>query len=277
VIFPLVLALFGVLGAVFGSFLNVVIYRVPRSESVVKPASHCPHCGSAIRARDNIPILSWILLGRRCRDCREPISARYPLVEGATAAALIGVAALFLPGLLAAQSVPEAISASASLVGFSYLAVISIALCIIDIESHRLPDVIVLPGYAVAAAMLAIGTIASGDTGRLTVSLIAGVGLFILYFVPWFIVPAGMGFGDVKLAGVLGLFLGWLGWGQFAVGAFAPFLLGGVFSVVLLLLRRAGRKSRIPFGPWMLLGAWIGIVVGDEIFSGYLALFGLNP
>jgi leader peptidase (prepilin peptidase)/N-methyltransferase len=100
--------------------------------------------------------------------------------------------------------------------------------------------------------------------------------MYVAYFLMAIAYPGGMGFGDVKLAGVLGLFLAWLGWGELLVGAFAAFVLGGVFSIILLAFRRAGRKSGIPFGPWMLAGAWVGIFLGDSIFAGYLSLFGLR-
>jgi leader peptidase (prepilin peptidase)/N-methyltransferase len=111
--------------------------------------------------------------------------------------------------------------------------------------------------------------------GSLLRAAIAAAALFALYFIMAIAYPGGMGFGDVKLAGVLGLFLGFLGWGELAVGAFAAFVLGGVFGVVLLIARRAGRKSRIPFGPWMLLGAWVGVFFGGAIWTVYLGLYGL--
>jgi leader peptidase (prepilin peptidase) / N-methyltransferase len=272
----LLVAMAGVLGLAVGSFLNVVIYRVPAGMSVVRPRSACPGCGHEISARDNVPVISWLLLRGRCRSCRTGISARYPLVELAGAAAVVGVAVWAAPALVRAAGVAETVAAVLQLVAYAYLAVISIALALIDIDVHRLPNALVLPGYAVGVVLLGAAALLTGDLVALG-RLAAGAGiLFALYLVLAIVAPRGMGLGDVKLAGVLGLFLGYLGWGQLAVGAAAAFLLGGVFSVVLIALRRAGRKSGIPFGPWMLAGAWVGIVFGQQIAGGYLALVGLS-
>ncbi|RHA40539.1 prepilin peptidase [Cellulomonas rhizosphaerae] len=252
-------ALAGIVGLAVGSFLNVVVWRVPRGESVVHPPSACPRCGHGIRRRDNIPVVSWLVLRGRCRDCGEPISARYPLVELATGVlfaltALWAGASWVLPALL-------------------YLAAIGVALTLIDVDTHRLPNAIVLPSYPVALALLVLASWNPGgasDWGALVRALIGCAALYAIYFVTVLVYPAGMGFGDVKLAGVLGLYLGWFGWGALVLGWFAAFLLGGLYSIGLLLLRRAGRRSGIPFGPWMLLGAACGIVLGERIWSAYL-------
>jgi leader peptidase (prepilin peptidase)/N-methyltransferase len=268
-------ALVGITGLAIGSFLNVVVYRVPAGMSVVRPRSACPNCGHEITARDNVPVVSWLLLGGKCRDCAEPISKRYPLVELAGAAAFVVVGIWAVPPIAAATDAPSVIAAVLRLLAFLYLAAITVALAIIDIETHRLPNVIVLPGYAVGVALLGTAALLHGDfvgLGRIA----AGAGiLFAFYFVLAMVSPRGMGMGDVKLAGVLGLFLGSLGWGQLAVGAGAAFVLGGLFSIILLITRRAGRKSGIPFGPWMLLGAWVGIFAGSAIAGGYLSIVGL--
>jgi leader peptidase (prepilin peptidase)/N-methyltransferase len=270
---PLFVVLTGVLGLAIGSFLNVVVWRVPRQLSLVAPASACPNCGHEIRRRDNVPVVSWLVLGRKCRDCATPISARYPLIEIATAAFFVVVALLLL-----INGVPNAPvgTASWSLAAFLYLAAVSVALAAIDLDLKRLPDRIVLPSIVVGIVLLAIGTIGSGDWWMLARGLIGGAALFAFYFVILMVYPKGMGFGDVKLAALLGLYLGWLGWGNLIVGAFAAFLLGGLFSIGLLLFRKAKSKTAIPFGPWMLLGAWIGILFGTNITTGYLALFGLT-
>ena len=268
----ILVTLVGVAGLAIGSFLNVVVYRVPAGMSVVRPRSACPNCGHEITARDNIPVLSWLLLGGKCRSCAEPISKRYPLVELAGAAAFVLVAIWAAPTLSAAMDVTAAVL---RLVAFLYLAAISVALAIIDIETHRLPNVIVLPGYGVGIVLLGASALLHDDLAGL-VRMTAGAGiLFAFYLLLAIISPRGMGMGDVKLAGVLGLFLGYLGWGQLAVGAGAAFVLGGLFGVVLMVMRRAGRKSGIPYGPWMLLGAWVGIFAGQAIAGAYLALVGL--
>ena len=254
-----------VMGLLIGSFLNVVVWRVPRGESIVSPPSACPRCGHPIRSRDNVPVVSWLLLRGRCRDCGEPIARRYPIVEAATGV-LFGAAAWstgvswVLPALL-------------------YLVAIGVALALIDLDVHRLPDAIVLPSYPVVLALLALASWNPGGSSSLwdalLRALIGAAAMFAVYVVVVLVYPAGMGFGDVKLAGVLGLYLGWFGWGALAVGFFAPFLLGGLYAVALLVARRVGRTSGIPFGPWMILGAWVGIVAGEPVGRWYLELVGL--
>jgi len=268
----LVAILAGVFGLLIGSFLNVVIWRVPRGESLNFPASHCPHCDHAIRPWDNIPVISWIVLRGKCRDCGAPVTPRYLLVELGTG---LFFAAVAFWVFTAPQAPTSVVALILTLVAYLYLAAISVALAFIDLETHRLPNVLVLPGYIVGLALLTASCFFTGDFGPLVVAAIAGAVLFTVYFVMALVYPGGMGLGDVKLAGVLGLFLGWQGWGEVAVGAFAPFVLGGIFSLVLILTKRAGRKSGIPFGPWMLIGAWVGIFVGRELSGWYLGLFGL--
>ncbi len=258
---PFLVGTAAVLGLVVGSFLNVVVWRVPRAESVVRPPSACPACRHAIRPYDNVPVVSWLLLRGRCRDCGAAISARYPVVE-ATTAALFGLVAWWL-------------GPSWALPAFAYLAAVSVALWLIDIDVRRLPDAIVLPSYPVALALLALASWAPGgaaDWGALLRAVLAGAALFAFYVVLVVVYPAGMGLGDVKLAGLLGLYLGWVGWSSVVVGAFAAFLLGGVFGALLMATRGVGRRTAIPFGPWMLLGAAVGLVAGPDLADAYLSL-----
>lgn len=272
-----------ILGLAIGSFLNVVVWRLPRKESLSSPASACPKCGHAIRWWDNIPVVSWLVLRGRCRDCGERISARYPLVELATGVAFAGVAWWVATGGVSTSSTSESPlpglvegALVLALVAFLYLAAITIALALIDLDTHKLPNKIVVPAYLVGAVLLGASSILVADYDALIRAGIGMVAMFVAYLLMALAYPGGMGFGDVKLAGVLGLYLAWLGWGELIVGAFAAFVLGGVFSIILLILRRAGRKSGIPFGPWMLAGAWIGAILGGIIWSGYLSLFGLG-
>ena len=248
-------------GLVVGSFLNVVVWRVPRGESIVSPPSACPRCGHPIRAYDNVPVVSWFVLHGRCRDCRAPISRRYPLVEALTGA-LFALTASFtgpswaLPALL-------------------WLVGAGVALALIDLDVHRLPDAIVLPSYPVAAVLLGLASWNPGGTTAWPALLraLAGAAILLAAYVLMLVVyPAGMGFGDVKLAGVLGLYLGWFGWWPVVVGFFAPFFLGGLYAIGLVVTRRAGRKSGVPFGPWLILGTWVGIVVGNLVGHWYLGL-----
>ncbi len=250
-----------VLGLLIGSFLNVVIWRVPRGRSVVSPGSACPECGHPVRARDNIPVVSWLVLRGRCRDCGAPISVRYALVE-------IGTAVLF-------TAVAAAEGPTWSLPLYWYLAGLGIALAAIDLELHRLPDALVLPAYPVIAALIAVATWAPGGTGdgaAVVRALVGGAVLGSVYFGVMLAYPRGMGFGDVKLAGALGMALAWHGWGALVVGAFAAFVLAGVGVLPGLLTRRLSRSSVVPFGPFMLAGAAGGLVAGEAIWTGYLGL-----
>ena len=254
----LALSIAGALGLAVGSFLNVVAWRVPRDESVLHPPSACPACHAPIRRRDNVPVLSWLLLRGRCRDCSARISRRYPLVELATSVVFVVLTLV--------------VGVSWALPAYLYVGALWVVLTLIDLDVRRLPDVIVLPSYGVVAVLLALGSWGEGDWPALWRALVCGAILYAFYFLAMIVYPGGMGLGDVKLAGVLGMALGWLGWGQFAVGAFGAFLLGGFFSIGLMVARRAGRKSTIPFGPWMLGGAALGTVVGAPLWDAYLGL-----
>lgn len=258
----LLVGLCAVLGLAIGSFLNVVVWRVPKGESVVSPPSACPSCGHRIAPRDNVPVVSWLLLGGQCRHCHQRISPRYPLVEAGTAALFAVVALRF--GL------------SWELPAFLYLAAITVALALIDIDVRRLPNAIVLPSYPVAGVLLVGAALLQGDPGSALRSVLAGLALYTVYLVLALIYPAGMGFGDVKLAGVLGLYLGYLGWGEVVVGWFLAFLVGGLVGALLIVLRRAGRKSKIPFGPYMLVGAWLAVLFSDVLVDWYLRLAGMR-
>jgi leader peptidase (prepilin peptidase)/N-methyltransferase len=266
----------GVFGVLIGSFLNVVVYRVPAGLSVVRPASTCPQCGHGIRRRDNVPVLSWVLLRGRCRDCATPISARYPLVELLTGALFFATTVRFAPAVLSTVSGPATVAALLELVAFLYLMAISVALAFIDLDVHRLPDALVLPSYPVLLVLLGLAAGLSGDWGALLRGVIGMVVLGAVYLGLALGVPGGMGLGDVKLAGLVGLALAYLGWGPLAVGAFGAFLLGGIFAAALIAMRRAGRKSGIPFGPWMLAGLWLGVFFGPQLWHSYSSLIGLG-
>ncbi|NAZ84613.1 prepilin peptidase [Kineococcus indalonis] len=251
----------GVLGVLVGSFLNVVVHRVPLGLSVVRPASRCPGCGHEVRRRDNVPVLSWVLLRGRCRDCAAPISVRYPLVELATGA---------LFALVTAH-----VGVTWALPAYLYLAGIAVPLTLIDVDVHRLPDAIVLPSYPVALVLLTLASAGTGDWAALLRAVAGGTVLLLLYFALFVAKPGGMGLGDVKLAGVLGLHLAWWGWDALAVGAFLAFLLGGLVAVPLLLLGRAGRRTKVPFGPAMLAGALTALFAAEPVGRWYLSLIGL--
>jgi leader peptidase (prepilin peptidase)/N-methyltransferase len=246
----------GVGGLLIGSFLNVVIWRVPRKESIVRPPSHCPSCDAPIAPKDNIPVISWLLLRGHCRNCHAAVSRRYPLVELATAALFVALAVRFGP--------------HAVLPAFLYLGGVGVALAMIDLDVQRLPDTLTLPSYPVALILLGIAAAAEGAGWPYARALIAMAALFGFYAALWFVYPAGMGLGDVKLSGVIGLYLGWLSWGALVVGAFSAFLVGAVVSVSVVMAKGGGRKTKIPFGPFMLLGVLIATFVGHPIVHAYL-------
>jgi len=160
---------------------------------------------------------------------------------------------------------------AAVLPAYLYVGAVGVALAVIDLDVRRLPNALTLPSYGVGIVLLTVAAVAGDGRQPLIRGLLGMVALFGVYFLLAFLYPAGMGFGDVKLAGVLGLHLGWLGWGAWAVGAFAGFFLGGIVGIALMLLGRAGRKSAIPFGPFMLAGALLAVLVGGPLASGYLA------
>ena len=245
-----------VLGLLVGSLLTTVIARVPDAEPVLTPGPRCPACHAPIRGRDAVPVASWFLLRRRCRDCGAPISARYPLVEVLTAAMFVLVGA--------------SIGLTWALPAFLYLTAVSIALAVIDLDTKRLPNALTLPAYPVMAGLLLLPTLVEGSWGQLGRALLGGAGMLVFYLALALIYPAGMGMGDVKLAGTLGAGLAWLGWGPLLVGGFLAFLLGAVIGLGLMVLGRAGRRSTIPFGPFMVAGTLLGIVVGQQIADWYV-------
>lgn len=256
----------GMFGLAVGSFLNVVIYRVPTGKSLM-PDSRCPRCDSAIKPWHNIPLLSWLALRGRCASCEVPIPVRYPIVEALTGVMFITIAWWWA---LEVSWAPTG-AAIATLVVYLFLASASIALAAIDIDTQRLPNSIVYPTIAVMVIYIGVTILLGGSPEAALRAFIAAAVLFLFYAALWFF--GGMGLGDAKLAVALGLALGWVGWSAVIVGVFAAFVIGGLYGVALMLARRAGRRSRVPFGPWMLLGAWVGIVFGDSISHWYLTTF----
>jgi leader peptidase (prepilin peptidase)/N-methyltransferase len=242
----------GVLGAVVGSFLNVVAYRLPRHESLITPSSRCPACGTPIKPYDNIPILSWLLLRGHCRSCGAPISPRYPLVEALTAGLCVGA-------VLAHDSV-AAITLSIVLI----LLVVPAAL--IDLEHRIIPNRITALG-AVLALVIGIALDPGGEPERLIAGAAAG-GFLLVAALAY---PGGMGMGDVKLAGVMGLFLG----APVAAAILIALLSGALVGAVVIARKgaRAGRKTAVPFGPFLALGALVAVFAGQPIIGLYVNHF----
>lgn len=270
-------ALAAVVGATVGSFLNVVIDRVPADRSLLTPASHCPSCGRALRAPELVPVISYVALRGRCRACRAPIPWRVPAVEAATAALFATLWHAMPPA-----SPGDALWLAASAV---YTGVM-IVLFVIDLEHRRIPNVIVLPAIALALAMAPAQAwlapryahygllellASSGPAGVATLALAGqiagGVAAFGIFWLIWRIAPRGMGAGDVKLAGFAGLVTGFPGALAATLGSF---VIGGLAGAVLLASGRASRKTAIPFAPFLIATTFIVMVFGEELLSWYL-------
>ena len=255
------LVAFGVFGLLIGSFLTVVVHRVPRRETISTGRSLCPRCRAQIRAIDNIPVLSWILLRGRCRSCGARISPEYPLTEAATAALFLASAATFEPLHLAIG-------------GAAFLSVM-LAVALIDARHRIVPNRIVYPALLVFGAAVVVGDLLDGG-----VSIVTGLVGLALYSGPLllvaFVVPGGMGMGDVKLTALIGLALGALGLSYVAVAAGLGILAGGVGALLAMLVFRFGRKQQMPFGPFLAAGAAGALLAAPAIADAYLSLVGLS-
>jgi leader peptidase (prepilin peptidase)/N-methyltransferase len=205
--------------------------------------------------------VSWLLLRGRCRHCGEPISVRYPLVE------------LLTGGVFAALA--ARVGLDWALPAYLYLGAVLVALALIDIEHKRLPNVLTLPSYAAGIVLLGAAALLDGEPEAVLRALLGMAVLWGVYALLRLAHPKGMGYGDVKLAGVLGLYLAYLGWRTWFAGWLLGFLLGGVFGVVAILVGRAGRKTKVPFGPFMIVGAFVAILWGEALADWYLRLTGV--
>jgi leader peptidase (prepilin peptidase) / N-methyltransferase len=245
-----VLAL-ALLGAVVGSFLNVVIHRLPRGESLASPPSSCPACGARVKPYDNVPLVSWLILKGRCRACGARISARYPLVELITAASFAGIA--ITRGL------------DTDLIYQLPFAAMLIAVAGIDLDHHIIPDKILLP--VAVFGIIAAAVLRTGDLPEL---LIAAAGAFLFLLLAALAYPAGMGMGDVKLAGVMGLYLGL----SVVPALFIAFLSGSLVGVTMMVREGAGaRKKGVPFGPFLALGGLLALLFGPDLIDLYKDTF----
>ena len=247
----------GIFGLLIGSFANVVIYRVPEGRSIVRPPSGCPACGSRVRSRDNIPVISWVVLRGRCRDCHAPISLRYPAVEALVGALFAGV------GLR--------VGISWTGVGEAALAAGLVVLAFIDLEHLLLPKKIVYATLTVVAVVFVAGAATGTQWHRLLVAAISAVVPWALFFVINFVSPRAMGFGDVRLALLIGFGLGWLGAGYAFLGFIVASVLGSVVGVTMIALGKAGRRTPIPFGTFLAAGAVVAVLAGAPVVNWYAA------
>ena len=246
----------GVLGLIVGSFLNVVIHRLPLGESIVSPPSRCPKCGARVKPFDNVPVLSWLLLRGRCRKCRAPISVRYPLIE-------LSNAILWVLVVRTAPSWGDAATGA-------FLVSSCLALLAIDYDHQILPDWITLPGIAVGLALAFVSVRRTPLEALLGAAIGAG-GLFLLAFTYEKIAgQEGMGLGDVKMLGMIGALLG-------PTGVVVTLLLGSVSGSVvgvgLILTRGGDAKTKLPFGVFLALGAIAAWFFGEPLVARYRALW----
>lgn len=247
------LAVTAVVGLLVGSFCTVLIDRVPQEEAVSLPW-RCPACRNPLSAAQTVPVVSWVMQGGRCRSCGNRISARYPLIELLTAALYVGVVSVVgltwdLPAML-------------------FLTGIGVAMAFIDLDTMRLPNVLTLPSYPIMALLLAMPAVIDGAWDQFLRALVGGAAMFAVYLLLAVINPSGMGMGDVKLAGVIGMALAWLGWDVWVVGLFLAFLLGAVVGIGMI-VRGHGRGASMPFGPFMVSGAIIAILLTAQIAERY--------
>jgi leader peptidase (prepilin peptidase)/N-methyltransferase len=246
----LMYALSVLLGLALGSFLNVVIYRFPRHESLVRPRSRCPKCGMEIRWYDNAPVVSWLVLRGRCRGCKAPISIRYPIVEALTT--VLFALAMWRFGL-----------SWQLLVAWIFITGL-VAVAFIDYDHMIIPNKIVLPGAAIGlAASVAL------HPHRWWVYVAGSLGAAAFMFALVMLWPGGMGAGDVTMALFMGAFLG----ASVIVALFAAFFIGSVVGVYLMVVRKRSRKAKLPFGPYLAAGAALGLFLGETILRGYTSLY----
>lgn len=257
---PLLLILLGLFGLIVGSFLNVVIVRVPSGESIVRPPSKCPQCETAIAPRDNIPVVSWLLLRGRCRSCQEPIPAGYPLVEASNAVLWIAAGLRF--------------GATWELIPYAILFSVLLALSVIDLELYILPNKITYPSVLISlVALVPLSYLVRDNPGTsIAAALIGGVayaGFLGMTLIAYELIAKkeGMGMGDVKLAALLGIWIGWINPLLILHALIAASVIGLVVGVGIMFVRKESKPY--PFGPWLALGAIVVIMASKQILEAY--------
>ena len=252
---PLLLVLAAVLGLSVGSFLNVCIYRLPRGESLASPPSRCPRCGKPLAWYDNVPVLSWLVLRARCRQCGEPISIQYPIVEMVTAATAVLVAYTTPPGALLASRL--------------VLSAILIVLFVIDLELQILPNNITVPGIVIG---FLFSLVASPGPGASLAGIALGAGILYGIAAAYYAIrkEEGMGMGDVKMLAMIGAFLGWR---AVLLTLILASFSGALVGVALLRSKREGLRYALPFGTFLAIGAFVAMIAGDAILHWYFGFF----
>jgi leader peptidase (prepilin peptidase)/N-methyltransferase len=248
----------GLVGLAIGSFLGLVVDRLPRNESIVSPPSHCVACSAPIRGYDNIPVLSYVLLRGRCRVCRAHIPPRDAMLELGTAVAFV---------LLAWR-----LNSAWTLPAFCVLAASLVAISAIDVEHLRIPSPIVYAAAGLGAPLLVLASAGTHRWSALLSALIGGAAAFGAFFALFFAVPKGIGFGDVRLAGLCGAFLGWIGYREVAAGFLLSFIIAGVPAAILLALHKVQRRTQLPFGPFMAAGTFLTVLFAVPIVHAWASI-----
>jgi len=256
IIFATILA--AIYGLLFGSFANAVAYRVPRSETLMT-RSHCPKCDSKITAWQNIPVFSWLFLGGKCKNCKQPISIQYPLVELATAL-LFGAVAFKVVSLELAL-LPTVLT----IVAYCALVFFGVVLAIIDFKEQLLPSKLIYMALAIVVPLLTISALLMGDYSQI-LTLLAGAAITAGFlFLIWLVAPGALGFGDVRLGLLTGAAAGWMGWTAIFLAAAGPWMLAAIVLLPFMVAGSIKAKTKVPFGPWILLACFIAICLGDLI------------
>jgi leader peptidase (prepilin peptidase)/N-methyltransferase len=248
----------GVFGLVIGSFIGVVVDRLPRQESIVSPPSHCVACSAPVRAYDNIPVVSYVVLRGRCRACGARIPPRDALLE-------LGIGILFV--LLAWR-----LTSAWALPAYCVLAAAVVGISAIDVEHMRIPSTLVYSTAVLGAPLLVLASAGTHRWSALLGALIGGAVAFAAFFTLFFAVPKGIGFGDVRLAGLCGGFLGWMGYREVIVGFLISFIVAGVPAAVLLAMHKVNRRTQIPFGPFLAAGTVITVLFGAPVIHAWASL-----
>jgi leader peptidase (prepilin peptidase)/N-methyltransferase len=255
----------GLVGLVVGSFLNVLVYRVPRGESLVSPGSHCPRCATAIKRRHNVPVLGWLVLRGRCHTCAERISVRYPLVEA-------GTGALFVATTLRFGVTPQ-------LPAYLFFGAVGLALTLIDVDVRRLPDTVVLPSYVIGVLLLLPAGADRADVRVASRALAGMVVMLVLFFALAIAYPNGVGFGGVRFAGLIGLFLGWLSWSAVFFAAVGSFVVAAAVGATAFASRavtkQSMRESAVPLAPCLAGAAVLALFLAAPLSSWYASLLAI--
>jgi leader peptidase (prepilin peptidase)/N-methyltransferase len=246
------------LGLVIGSFLNVVIHRVPRGESIVAPGSHCPHCKAGIKLRHNVPVVGWLLLRGRCASCGEGINPRYALVE-------LRTALLFLAVTLRFGMTP-------ALPAYLYFAAVALTLTLINLDTRTLPACIVLPSYIVGVLLLLPAGAARGDWGVGVRALAAMAALWGIYLALARLYPDRLGLAEIQLAGMLGLYLGWLSWAAVLTGAAGALMIAAVVGLGMRVAGGAVRAASVGQAPYLLSAAIVAVLIAVPLTNWYYSV-----